>query len=314
MVCADPNFLLKALLSQTLEDLRYRDRVWALCEVVQADDLISFSKALGPGFYPLQVSPGRLFATVATVEFGSMAIVYEMVNQDVICHEPVGRPESPAAVMFRTSNGTGITVTDGCSVLRHEAAKESISVVFTGATEKPDNGFATNDVSDPIPENLIWAATDVVLSEIVFAAGQRDMVLGTKPLIIILNAFLQKLNGLRPESKSRVASPIYQILTATEGMSCPRIETFAADLGMSRRNLQYCTTRKLGVPPKRLMKLQGLRNAMRFVCEGAQQGSHIGDIAYECGFEHFPQFCSDYRRLFGERASDTLQRYLGRPI
>jgi AraC family ethanolamine operon transcriptional activator len=52
------------------------------------------------------------------------------------------------------------------------------------------------------------------------------------------------------------------------------------------------------------MKLNALRRELQ---QSNGTGMRIGDIAMRWGFLHFGRFAEDYRRLFGERPSDTLR-------
>lgn len=73
-------------------------------------------------------------------------------------------------------------------------------------------------------------------------------------------------------------------------------------LHLSRRALQNCFEDITGLSPlayMRTLRLNGVRRQLR-----SQAGS-IGAAAYAWGFSHLSQFAQDYRKLFGERPSDT---------
>lgn len=76
-------------------------------------------------------------------------------------------------------------------------------------------------------------------------------------------------------------------------------------VGTSRRKLNYCFQDVLGTTPVKYLKtlrLNGVRRALR----QAPAGASIQDIASHWGFWHLSQFAQDYKRLFGELPSRTL--------
>jgi AraC family ethanolamine operon transcriptional activator len=77
---------------------------------------------------------------------------------------------------------------------------------------------------------------------------------------------------------------------------------------VSRRTLQYAFQEVCGISPGaylRVLRLNGVRRALR-----APERSFIDvqDLAAQWGFWHPSQFACDYKKLFGERPSDTLRR------
>lgn len=82
-----------------------------------------------------------------------------------------------------------------------------------------------------------------------------------------------------------------------------------ARVGTSRRKLNYCFQEVLGTTPVkylRSLRLNGVRAALRH----AGPDTRVQDVASHWGFWHLSQFAQDYRRLFGELPSATLQRAL----
>jgi AraC family transcriptional regulator, ethanolamine operon transcriptional activator len=77
---------------------------------------------------------------------------------------------------------------------------------------------------------------------------------------------------------------------------------------VSRRALQYAFQEVCSVSPAaylRILRLNGVRRALR-----APERCFIDvqDLAAQWGFWHPSQFACDYKKLFGERPSDTLRR------
>ena len=78
-----------------------------------------------------------------------------------------------------------------------------------------------------------------------------------------------------------------------------------SQVGTSRRKLNYCFQDVLGTTPikyLRTLRLNGVRRALR----QAPPGASVQDIASHWGFWHLSQFAQDYKRLFGELPSRTL--------
>ena len=78
-------------------------------------------------------------------------------------------------------------------------------------------------------------------------------------------------------------------------------------LHVSRRTLQYCFQDVLGMSPAAYLRAIRLNGARRDLCDGGRTHS-VKDVAAAWGFWHLSQFATDYRRLFGVRPSETLQR------
>ncbi|MCU0869592.1 MAG: helix-turn-helix domain-containing protein [Burkholderiales bacterium] len=84
------------------------------------------------------------------------------------------------------------------------------------------------------------------------------------------------------------------------------VAELCAEVGVSRRTLQYSFQQVLGVNPVqylRAVRLNGVRRALK----AAGGSARIGDIAARWGFWHLSQFSADYRRMFGELPSDTVR-------
>ncbi len=78
---------------------------------------------------------------------------------------------------------------------------------------------------------------------------------------------------------------------------------------MSRRTLQNCFHEVLGVCPITYLKAIRL-NAVRRTLKKTTNTMTIQDVACNYGFWHMSQFAADYRRLFGEKPSETRLLYL----
>ncbi len=82
----------------------------------------------------------------------------------------------------------------------------------------------------------------------------------------------------------------------------------AEAVGCSERMLERHFRAIYGTPPGtwfRCMKLDAARQDLRTAAKG---DVHISEIATKWGFLHLGRFSVDYRRLFGEKPSETLRR------
>lgn len=78
----------------------------------------------------------------------------------------------------------------------------------------------------------------------------------------------------------------------------------------SRRTLQYCFEKIVGVSPAAYLKMIRL-NAVKRELSHASALTSVSDVAAQWGFWHLSQFASDYRKSFGVLPSDTLKKAHG---
>jgi len=87
-----------------------------------------------------------------------------------------------------------------------------------------------------------------------------------------------------------------------------RIEDLAHDLGVSERTLRYAFQVVTGAPPLTFLKRQRLNQAYRALLKADPAMTQVKGVALAHGFGHFGQFAHDYKHLFGEKPSQTLER------
>ena len=76
---------------------------------------------------------------------------------------------------------------------------------------------------------------------------------------------------------------------------------------VSRRTLQYAFQEHYGMSPKTYLKNYRLNGVRRELRKRAPFKTKVNDVASLWGFWHMGQFAADYRKLFGELPSETLQ-------
>ena len=92
----------------------------------------------------------------------------------------------------------------------------------------------------------------------------------------------------------------------------PDIADLCRHVGVSRRTLQVCFQDALGLAPSRylrMLRLNAVRRELRVLAASGRPIS-IGDVAARWGFWHWSRFTENYRLLFGELPSHTVQRVL----
>jgi AraC family ethanolamine operon transcriptional activator len=87
----------------------------------------------------------------------------------------------------------------------------------------------------------------------------------------------------------------------------PTIAALCCALHVSPRTLHEAFREHLDTTPKAYLKVLRLNAARHDLLEG-RANKRVTDAALDWGFLHFGWFARDYRRLFGETPSQTLQR------
>lgn len=85
------------------------------------------------------------------------------------------------------------------------------------------------------------------------------------------------------------------------------IRDLVSDVGVSQRTLENAFHESLGVPPKTYLMYYRLNKVHRELRSSRRDSVKVSDIANRWGFWHMGQFAADYRKLFGQLPSQTLQ-------
>lgn len=110
-------------------------------------------------------------------------------------------------------------------------------------------------------------------------------------------------------SRRRLVAQAHERIEATPDRT-PSVPELCAALHVSRRTLQYAFEEEAGVSPLtyiRSVRLNGVRRLLRHPTPGIT----VHGAAAAWGYWNPSAFAADYRRQFGERASETLARSLG---
>jgi AraC-like DNA-binding protein len=78
--------------------------------------------------------------------------------------------------------------------------------------------------------------------------------------------------------------------------------------GVTSRALQILFKKEFGMSPKQYMIRKRLLGARRQLMHSHSPATLVTDVANAWGFWHMGQFAADYRKIFGELPSETLNR------
>jgi AraC family ethanolamine operon transcriptional activator len=87
-----------------------------------------------------------------------------------------------------------------------------------------------------------------------------------------------------------------------------QISDLCRALRLSRRTLQRAFTETLGMGPARYLTIRRLTAVRKALQRGDPAATTVTDTASKYGFWELGRFAKDYRRMFGERPSETLTR------
>ncbi len=88
----------------------------------------------------------------------------------------------------------------------------------------------------------------------------------------------------------------------------PLITDLCRAAGVSERTLRNAFHDVHGLSPKQYLRRHGLEEARQALQLAHGARGAVTLVATECGFFELGRFAGAYRRLFGERPSDTLRR------
>ena len=155
------------------------------------------------------------------------------------------------------------------------------------------NAIADHAKSKPNPigaKGFSTAVAQTLPSLLAEAMGRSETTAFTPPANVRSKALRRALEAIH----DRAAEPLS--ITELYRLS-----------GASSRTVRYAFEEAFGIPPKTYLQAYRLNQVRRLLKnhEGARSGS-ISDIANDWGFWHMGQFAADYRKMFGELPSETL--------
>jgi len=136
---------------------------------------------------------------------------------------------------------------------------------------------------------------------------------------LVLGAYVEAIANANPSSASvirqRVAHRHEVVRRADAAMrrlvgNAYSSTELCKSLGMCERGLELYFHEALGVSPKAWFQYLSLHKARTMLRHHAPRRGSVTDTALACGFKHFGRFSEAYRKLFGERPSQTLRSSL----
>ncbi|MGR5142577.1 helix-turn-helix domain-containing protein [Photobacterium sp. DNB23_23_1] len=129
----------------------------------------------------------------------------------------------------------------------------------------------------------------------------------------LLKDFVAEQLTLKPNTNTHLESPyrrqkimgqIKQYLENIDTSNPITISELCEAVHVSRRTLQYSFEACCGMAPQQFIQRQRL-NQVRRVLQDATDTRAVYEIAFSFGFYHLGQFAKSYKRLFGEKPSET---------
>ncbi|MCZ4352708.1 helix-turn-helix domain-containing protein [Roseovarius aestuarii] len=284
-----------------------------------------------------QIGMGPFSGSLSSTDRGTVRFFDEQMNREVL--QTGGVPENKI--------GFGVPVKVGSkSYLCGESVDAGQLLVFSGSSGfeflSPQNfrfygiEIDVDGISDPKLAQMTSELRQM------FAQSRRAITLNSEERFILtasLDAVNRRTMGLKSALVSAdqsqidalnrqmvgtvldclsrdVTSPVHgvkhwDIVTQIRDLvksnpQCPRtVAELTVELGVSRRTLQNACRDILDVSP--VQYLRSLR--LSEVRQTIETASSVTDVATEYGFWHLSYFARDYRVMFGESPSKTLERY-----
>ncbi len=289
----------------------------------------------------MQLGPGELHASIERLRFGTLAMrVTDFSTAMRATIEPAGdivtlgfalHADEPILITGqRFHAGTMSLFPAGrASEVRYPAGSRSVtlavpSAVYARALAGASIVEATG-ATDTNPLVQVSGADgarlrDVVAAMQALAAREPELWLDGQWTAnaerALLEAFLRPLDGTAPvkagaSGRGDAALAIVHEVEArldAEPATLPSMPALCAALGVSRRTLERAFRDLLGVSPAQHLRLRALNAVREALLLCPPEPGIVTRIAIDHGFWHLGRFSLSYRRLFGERPTDTLGR------
>ncbi len=138
------------------------------------------------------------------------------------------------------------------------------------------------------------------------AVASLENMLLTYMLCELEHNLVDFLNKTSAEAGSNQVREIEEYLEANSSKAIS-MKLLTQVTGHSTRSIYRAFKRYRDYTPMEFLRNVRMRLARKKLLH-AIPGSMVTTIAYECGFTHLGRFSNEYKRCFGERPSETLQR------
>ncbi|MCM5705068.1 helix-turn-helix domain-containing protein [Larsenimonas salina] len=285
----------------------------------------------GWDLHVMQLSEGRFDGEITFVDLEGVRVVRDQSSQAMLKQGglkstsvsfsfPLVRPETPLICQGKSYPGAGILAIRGGELpeIRVAAGLDLLSMsvdypylaTLLHGPDAPIEGLLTGP-------NYLPTTTDYQALSQLFELTCRTLSQAPPPALIreLRDAFVGhmldaleygEVEPVTPSARKRVVDRAREVIAAHDSEPIA-IPSLCHQIGVSRRKLQYCFQECIGVSPYtyvRLFRLNAIHRALTY----GDDDMRVQDEAARWGFFHLGRFSMEYRRLFGERPSDTLNR------
>lgn len=288
----------------------------------------------------LQMSPGKIRYSLSAVQFGSIQVFRERTDKALLKR---GLSWSGSLVFSLPINAQGTGWLSGHEVnpevsllvdgrmLPEILTPQSLELIYVAVDSQRLAAFAAQrghaGLIDHILDNpslALWHDRDIDLGRLFTSLFDNQAVLafgkanhaGLELFVLekLLSALTlaRKIEAVSDTGNKRLTDRARLMLMK----NCAEQQTIsqvASHLGVSRRYLQTCFNRSVGLPAKEFVRAERLNRVRSALCQARREDRvvSIGDVATLWGFWHLSRFAGDYRDMFGELPSETLHPSAG---
>lgn len=295
-------------------------------------DLDHFRKQLhGRDTPAIQIEPGPISIRFRRINLEGMIFSDNRVNRQLIDHSRIESGWTYFIINLAPAIFCGIAVDDGHLTILH-SGREYRSVIAShwhaigimietsvlaeeGIRLPPHRLLKTEDASIPLPIELVGifrslaeTAFDRNIPRPADHARLRSAVLRALDKALRLDAHGR--NPLRPSRAIEgygLTSKMIRYVESRFGQHVG-VNEVAGELKVTPRALHYAVRSVLGIGPLELIHTFRLNHVRTEIWHMRLAGGSITRAALMQDFEHLGRFSQQYRALFGELPSQTLQR------
>jgi AraC family ethanolamine operon transcriptional activator len=137
----------------------------------------------------------------------------------------------------------------------------------------------------------------------------QEMISYQIPFLLVDTLMTSSAPKLRntAESRNRALSSAIDYIRSLPNKAVT-VEHICRDIGINKRTLQRAFMDIYSITPKHYLQALRLNSVYKTLLHSDPATTTIRDVAIDEGYWHMSQFAADYRRLFGELPSTTLNR------
>jgi len=135
---------------------------------------------------------------------------------------------------------------------------------------------------------------------------QSELLAACKPIIERRSSSAQTM-GRPAVNRREIIDRVMSKIESPVGINFS-LDELSNEVGVSERTLRNIFLEYYGLPPHRFLVVHRLHQARTALRIESPESSKVTTIAAHFGFWHFGRFAREYRKLFGESPSQTLNR------